>query len=211
MLGFVFERTLRQLHPFVPHVTEELWQALPHEGELLALAPWPSPEEAPTDGPAVAEMEIVLDAIRALRNLRTETETPAPEQPPAAVRAAHAEADRVLRAREPLVRRLARVASLAILPADGAPPARSARAVTVNAEYFLERPAETPGASESLARERAKLVELLEKARRNLSDEGFRSKAPAHVVAEAEAKASELEERIKKIDGQPGRSAPESA
>jgi valyl-tRNA synthetase len=211
VLTFVFERTLRQLHPFVPHVTEELWQALPHDGELLALAPWPSPMEAPTDAPAVAEMEIVLDAIRALRNLRTETGTPAAEQPPAAARAARAEADRVLRAQEALVRRLARVGSLAILPAEGAPPARSARSVTVNAEYFLERPAEAPGAAEGLARERAKLVDLLEKARRNLSDEGFRSKAPAHVVAEAEDKASELEERIKKIDGHPARPDPGSA
>ena len=211
VLLFVLERTLRQLHPFVPHVTEELWHALPHEGDLLALAGWPNPEEAPLDRPATAAMEIVLDGIRAIRTLRTEAATPAPHLPPGFVRPSDTPAETVLRAHATIVTRLGRIASLQFLAEGAEAPKGFASSVTPHAEFFIERPADSGHEPGGLTKEREKLTDLFEKTRARLADPGFRSRAPAHVVAEAEEKASELAERIRKIDENLARSAPEAS
>ena len=70
MLVYVLERTLRLLHPFMPFVTEEIWQHLPHEGEALIVAPWPQP--ATLDEPAETAMAPLMDIVRAIRNVRAE-------------------------------------------------------------------------------------------------------------------------------------------
>ena len=204
VLLFVFERTLRQLHPFVPHVTEELWHHLPHEGDLLAAAPWPDLEGVPADPPAMADMEILLDSIRALRNLRTETKTPVAEIPSVWMRASSPASAAVLEAQRSIVTRLGRVASVQVLAGDDGAPQGCAHAVTPHAEFFLPRPTNTPVEADGLARERERLVELLAKTRARLADAGFRARAPAHVVAEAEEKATEITERLRKIDGSLG-------
>ena len=71
-LSHVLETTLRLLHPVMPYVTEEIWQALPHEGETICLAPYPQADPALVDADAEAGMQLVIDGITALRVLRAE-------------------------------------------------------------------------------------------------------------------------------------------
>ena len=94
--------------------------------------------------------------------------------------------------------RLARVETLEILGPDQAPPATPARAVSSKGEFYLVL-RDAGAAGEALERERAKLQALLDKTRARLADASFRDHAPPAVVAEAEAKSAELEERIRKI------------
>jgi valyl-tRNA synthetase len=71
----VLEQSLRLLHPFMPYVTEVLWQALPQEmkqGEALILASWPMQEPARLDDEAEAQMAVLMDLIRDIRNVRAE-------------------------------------------------------------------------------------------------------------------------------------------
>ena len=70
-LVYSFDRLLRLAHPFMPFVTEELWQALPHSGDALLAAAWPAPRAA-VDADAVARFEAIKDAVRAVRNARAE-------------------------------------------------------------------------------------------------------------------------------------------
>ncbi len=199
-LLFVFDRTLRLLHPFVPHMTEELWHGLPHSGELLALAPWPTASEAPPDPEAEVAMEPVLEAIRLLRNLRSEEKVPPEAAPGAWLRPSGPEVARVLASERATLQRLARVGSLTFLgPADPAPANASGRVAPLG-ECFLERPPASPGETRALEREREKLTELLAKTRARLADDGFRARAPAEVVRETEEKAKELEARRARID-----------
>ena len=199
-LLYVLDRTLRLLHPFVPHVTEELWHALPHSGELLALAAWPPVEECPADPLAEVEMEPLLEAVRWLRNLRAEERVEPSAVARAWVRPANAEIARVLRAERATVERLAKVAPLGFLEADVPAPERTGSRVAAFGECFLERPRATAADLEVLEREREKIHALLTRTRTRLADEGFRSHAPAEVVREAEEKARELEERVRRID-----------
>jgi valyl-tRNA synthetase len=199
-LLFVVERTVRLLHPFVPHVTEELWHALPHEGELVATAPWPTVDEASIDLVAEVEMEPVLESIRLLRNLRADEHVPAGEIPPAWIRPAGPEVARVLTQQKGTIARLARVDPLELLASDApAPPGVGSRVAPLG-ECYVARPSATPVDTETLAREREKLVGLLERTRGRLSDPGFRSRAPPEVVREAEEKSRDLEERVRRID-----------
>ncbi|HYA70627.1 MAG TPA: valine--tRNA ligase, partial [Thermoplasmata archaeon] len=191
-LLFVVERSLRLLHPFVPHVTEELWHALPHPDTLLALSAWPRPDEAPADPVAEVEMEPVLETVRLLRNLRSEEKVPLEARPKAWVRPTGSEAARVLRAERETVVRLVRLGSLDFLGERDEVPPSTGRRVAVFGECFIERPVASGATAEALAREREKLVALLEKTRARLADPGFRDRAPRDVVREAEEKATEL-------------------
>jgi len=199
-LLFVVERTLRLLHPVAPHVTEELWHALPHDGELLALARWPVAGEVEPDPLAVVEMEPVLEAVRLLRNLRADEDVPAEANPRGWIRPAGPEAGRVLAAQGPTIARLARLSDVALLGPSELPPAAAAGRVAPLGECYLERPASSPARSAALEREREHLAALLAKTRARLADPGFVRGAPPEVVAEHRRKEAELSERIGKID-----------
>jgi valyl-tRNA synthetase len=210
VLTFVVERTLRSLHPFVPHVTEELWHALPHTGELLALAPWPKPEEAPADPEAEVAVGIVLEAVRTFRHLRSEHQVPLELRPAAFVRATGGATAALLAEQRTVILRLSKLSELTILPDGASPPEGTRGTVRPSGEYFLAVPEAAP-ASDTLLREQGRLSGLLEKTRNRLADDGFRARAPAEVVAEAEAKARELAERLEKIAEQLARSSKSAA
>ena len=76
VLAYVFDQTMRLLHPFMPFVTEKIWQHLPHEGESITVAAWPTVNEDLQDIEAAAEMHLLIDIIRSVRNIRAEVNTP---------------------------------------------------------------------------------------------------------------------------------------
>ncbi len=76
VLVYVLDQMLRLLHPFMPFITEEIWQSLPHEGEALIVAAWPSYREDLSFKAECDQMESVMEAIRAIRNRRTEMNVP---------------------------------------------------------------------------------------------------------------------------------------
>ena len=199
-LLFVVERSLRLLHPFVPHVTEELWHALPHPDALLAASAWPRADEAPSDPAAEVEMEPVLETVRLLRNLRSEEKVPVTATPKAWVRPSGPEVARILSSERSTVERLVRLRSLELLGPGNEVPPGTGRRVAAFGECFLERPVASGATAEALLKEREKLFALLEKTRARLADPGFRDRAPPEVVREAEAKATELAERVRRID-----------
>ena len=72
VLGYVLEHTLRLLHPFMPFLTEEIWQKLPHEGESIMIAPWPSDFMPFVNDAAEKQMTAIMETIKTVRNLRAE-------------------------------------------------------------------------------------------------------------------------------------------
>ena len=201
VLLFVVDRTLKLLHPMVPHLTEELHAAIPHAEGGLVRAPWPRSGEAPTDPEAELAMERFTEALRTVRALKAEHGIPPTELPVATVIAPGPEVGALLAAEGPRLARLARVARLEVV-APGAPrPEPAASTVTALGEFFLPISAEQAQREDrALERERERLVALREKTRGRLSDPVYRSRAPPEVVEEAEGKLRELEARMAKID-----------
>ena len=199
VLRRVLDRTLRMLHPFIPHVTEELGHALAPTGGLLAQAAWPTADEGDDDPVAEREMETVREAIRLLRNLRSEEKLPLDATPRVWVTPADPALGRLLVREAPTIVRAVRLAAFDV--GGNGPPTEGARArrVAPSGDYQMELPAESIDRV-SLEREREKLAQLLARARGRLADPTFRARAPPAVVQEAESKAAELELRIQRLD-----------
>ncbi len=80
VLAHVLDQTLRLLHPFMPFITEEIWQHLPHKGESITVSQWPTVDTRYTDHEAANEMKLLMDIIRSVRNIRAEVNTPMSKQ-----------------------------------------------------------------------------------------------------------------------------------
>ncbi|MHB1434987.1 MAG: valine--tRNA ligase [Thermoplasmata archaeon] len=199
VLTRVLDRTLRMLHPFIPHVTEELWHAIAPGEELLARAVWPVADEADDDPVAEREMETVREAIRLLRNLRSEEKVPLDATPRAWVSPSDPALGRLLMRESSTIARAVRLASFELAGASPATDGSRARRVAPSGDYQIELPVQSIDRV-SLEREREKLAQLLAKTLARLADPTFRARAPAAVVREAEAKASELATRIQRLD-----------
>ncbi len=76
VLVYVLDQVLKLLHPFMPFITEQIWQSIPHEGDALIIAKWPEFREALAFKAEESQMESVMEAIRAIRNRRSEMNVP---------------------------------------------------------------------------------------------------------------------------------------
>src|SRR5690606_35945847 len=123
------------LHPYMPFVTEELWQHLPGTGESIMVAAWPTPDDSLRDPEAEADMHMIMDVIRAIRNIRAEKAVPPGREIPAIFHA-DARAKEVLEANLSYVKTLAKVGDAAVHGSGAPKPEKSATAVTTGVEIF---------------------------------------------------------------------------
>ncbi|WP_207753832.1 valine--tRNA ligase [Pseudoflavonifractor phocaeensis] len=204
VLCYVLTQTLKLLHPFMPYITEEIWQALPHEGDYLMLQQWPEfhlnlafPEEEKA-------MELIMDAIRAVRTRRAEMNVPPSKKAHLTVATLERE---VFTAGIPFLKRLAyasevTVTNVAEVDADSERAKGMVTVITHAAKLFLPL-AELV----DLDKERARVAKELDKNRKELDkletklqNPGFVNKAPAHVVEAEQDRAEKLRALIAKLE-----------
>jgi len=200
---------LRMLHPFMPFITEEIWQKLPgrREKESIMVAPFPEPDEKFSDGPLIEEMESVIEFITAIRNIRGEMNVPPGEPVEVLLRVKEGEGmkERIQRNRR-FIENLAKVKELKISAALKRPPC-SAFAQVRGVEIFVPM---DPSRIESEVRRLQKEIVKVEKeiafVNKKLSNEQFLSKAPPEVVHQEKGRATEyqllkekLEENLRKV------------
>jgi valyl-tRNA synthetase len=182
VLWTVLEQALRLLHPFMPFITEEIWQRLPHDGESLVVAPWPRPREEHRDVRAEEEMAVLQEVITCLRRLRSEMGV-RPNVQVEAMAVPLVEGRRELLHEHALyVTSQARLSSLRLVEGVEDPTAY-ARGVAAGVEVFI--PLKGEAFSEEAERIRREIARLEEEARRfqaKLSNDQFLSKAPPEVV-----------------------------
>ena len=197
VLVFVMTRTLSLLHPFMPFVTEEIWQSLPHEGEALIRAPWPVYDEALAFPAEEKEMERVMDAIRAIRNRRAEMNVPPSRKAEVYVETAFAD---TFRTGAPFIQRLASASAVRVGESFEVPGA--VKIVTADAtiqipmDELVDRAAELA----RLSKERESVQKQLDGAQARLNNPAFTSKAPEAVVATARENAERLAEKLALLD-----------
>jgi valyl-tRNA synthetase len=179
----VFESALRLLSPFMPFITEEIWHALYNSAppaKSIALTRFPQAEDYPSDDTAVRDMEILQQLIVSVRGLRKEMGVPEKEATSIRIFAAPA-VGALAEANADLLGKLARVSGVelasAALAGDGT---RSTASFDVAVLY--ERQIDVPAERERLTKDLAKYEKGLTAADRQLSNEAFMAKAPAHIV-----------------------------
>ena len=191
VLAWVMSSTMRLLHPFMPFITEEIWQALPHEGESIMVARWPQYREELCFPQDAEEMRKVMDAVRAVRNRRSEMNVPPSRRTHLYIATASPD---TFRAEVPVLKRLAWASQVEI----GAEfdPAGAVTLVTPDAQIFIPT-GELVDPKEELARlekELAGAQKRLGTAQAKLRNEKFLNKAPAPVVQGVRQNAAKLSE-----------------
>ena len=195
VLVYVLDQILRLLHPFMPFITEEIWQSLPHEGEALIVAQWPEYREDLAFKAEESLMESVMEAIRAIRNRRSEMNVPPSKK--AALYVLTSKPD-VFREGEGFIERLAYADSVTLLDAEPADLNGMVTCATADAKLYIPM-----GQLVDIEKELERIAKELEKARKNLnslegklSNENFVSRAPEHVVADIREKAQKARDLI---------------
>ena len=195
VLVYVLDQILRLLHPFMPFITEEIWQSLPHEGEALIVAQWPEYREDLAFKAEESLMESVMEAIRAIRNRRSEMNVPPSKK--AALYVLTSKPD-VFREGEGFIERLAYADSVTLLDAEPADLNGMVTCATADAKLYIPL-----GQLVDIEKELERIAKELEKARKNLnslegklSNENFVSRAPEHVVADIREKAQKARDLI---------------
>ncbi|WP_298982859.1 valine--tRNA ligase [Caldilinea sp.] len=198
VLAYVLERTLRLLHPYMPFVTEAIWQNLPGmagDGRSIMVMRWPE-ESGQPDLEAEEQFTRLQEVIRGIRNVRTEYDVPAARRI-AALFSANEHAD-LINANLPVITALARLEPAEIVVAtELTPPGKAATLVAGGVTVYLPL-----AGLIDLEAERRRLQAELENIDRQiqrieaaLSNDAFTSKAPAHVVERERSRLAELQER----------------
>jgi len=189
VLATLLRTALELLHPFMPFVTEELWQRLPHAGEFIGQRSWPSLSPGRRDPKAAAEMERVLGFVEAVRALRAIPKLPYRELRDVSVSGADADLIELLASEQGVLERLGRISAVLF---DARPPHALSRRFG-SAEVLL------PVDSAFVEREHASLRDAIEKSEveiagieKKLGSSGFVAKAPPAVVQKERDRLVEL-------------------
>ena len=206
VLVYVFSNTLKLLHPFMPFITEEIWQTLPHEGKSVMVSEWPVYMEELNFADAAEDFEKVMAAVKAVRNRRAEMNVPPSRKALLCVETANAD---VFKAASPVLMRLAGGSSVEVGAEFSMPDA--VRVVTDAATIYIPM-----NELVDFTAELARLKKELETANKDkeffekkLNNPGFMEKAPKELVETQKAqlaktldKISMLEDSIKAIEKQ---------
>ena len=196
ILAYVLDQTMRLLHPFMPFITEEIWQNLPTSGESITTASWPVVDAALVDDQAATEMKLLVEIIRSVRNSRAEVNTPLSKKIKMMVKAKDASILSVLDKNRGYIERFCNPEEL-VLGVDLATPDLAMTAVVTGAEIIL--PLEgLINIDEEIARlekEVDRFNKEVERVVKKLSNEGFVKKAPEKVIEEERAKQQDYSEK----------------
>ena len=199
VLCYVLLRILELLHPFMPFITEEIWQALPHEGRYLISAEWPEYQDALHFPEAEAAMEAVKDAISAIRARRAEMNVPPSRKAQVILVTAQPE-NYQLGAH--FITRMAYASELTVLTAAPADLTGMVTVATHDATVYMPMAELVDIAKEleRIAAERKKAEENLRRIEAKLANESFTSRAPENVVNAEREKAEKARALIAKLD-----------
>jgi len=209
-LIYVLENSLRLLHPFMPFITEELWQKLPHTGESISVMPYPEYDADMEDIEAEAEMDLMMNICRQIRNIRSEMNIPPGKRLDVLLRLDISDQNKTNDAgnkKKIIERHFSSITTLARLntirfDSEGSPPQGSASAITDSIEIFvlLDGVIDISGEEKRLTKEITKIQKDLQFLEKKLSNAKFVENAPAEVVEKNRKKLADLQSVIKKLE-----------
>ena len=197
VLLYVLDQILRLLHPFMPYITEEIWQTIPHEGETVMLAKYPE-YNAELDYPEASdEMKKIMDAIRAIRNRRAEMNVPPSRKAKVYVATKFAE---TFRDGTQFIQKLASASEVEV--AESFEIEGAVNIVTADAKIYIPMD-ELVDREKELARLNKELEQVkkrLAQSEGKLNNQGFVAKAPEAVIEKVKGQAAKEREQIALIE-----------
>jgi len=197
-LTYVLENILKLLHPFMPFITEELWQNMPTvQGSVIA-AQWPEYKENEVHTAAEENMELIMDAIRNIRNIRAEMNVVPSRKAKLIILTMDKNIAKIMSENEGYFVSLANVSEIELAENKDKVPEDAVSAVVRGAELFLplEELIDFEKEVERLEKEKSKLESEIKRVVGKLSNEGFVNKAPARLVDEEKQKKIKYEEML---------------
>ena len=198
MLSYVLSNTLQLLHPFMPFITEEIWQQLPHDGESIVISEWPTVKEALDFPSEAADMELIKGALRAIRNTRSEMNIPPSKRAKVFV---VTEKEDVFRHGTVFFEKLAGSSEVSVSPTKDDVPENSVSCVVEAAQLFmpLDDLVDREKELARLTKEKENLEKEIKRVEGKLANPGFTGKAPADVVEAERKKGEKYKEMLEKV------------
>ena len=201
VLGYVLERTLRLLHPFMPFITEEIWQHIPHDGISIMVAEWPGNDEAGlaklvNDGDEAA-MTAIMESIKTIRALRLEVNAAPGKKSEVILNFTDEKLREVFAANEGYLTVLAAAEPVTMLAAGAEKPENAMTGVVNGVEIYLPLKGLIDVEKETarLNKELETLDKEISRLEKKLGNQGFLAKAPAEVVAGEQEKLKGYQEK----------------
>ncbi len=198
VLTYVLSNTMKLLHPFMPFITEEIWQHLPHEGESIVIERFPEYDPALSFPEAERDMQLVMDAIGAVRNRRAEMNVPPSKKARILVVSDRAA---LYKDSEAFFMKLAGASEVDIAAGREDAPEGAVNIVVGGAELFLPMAelVDKQKELERLEKEKKDLEAEIDRVEKKLANQGFVAKAPQKVVDEERAKGDKYREMLEKV------------
>ena len=200
VLWKVLDGALKLLHPFMPFITEGIWQHLPKEGDSLMMSSWPIFDDLEIDEEAESKMAFVMEVVRAVRNIRAEYQV-LPSKKVDAIVLVDGEASKLMNLEMKTISNLAGINSLNIMVSSSERPQKACVAVVSDAEIFLPLAGliDVNKEVERISKELDKMKAELASVESKLSNEAFVGKAPEAIVNREKDKVKDLNDSITKL------------
>ena len=199
VLCYVLSGAMQLLHPFMPFITETIWQALPHEGPSVMVSSWPEYDEKLNFSVEEAQMESLMDAVRAIRNRRAEMNVPPSKKAKVLILT---EKKDTFSAGAGFFPKLAYASEIELIDAVPADAAKMASVVTGDAQLYMPMGDLIDFEAERarLGKEKKKVEDDIDFVMKKLNNPKFVDKAPEKVVAAEREKADKLREHLAKLE-----------
>ena len=200
VLATVLVSAMKLLHPYMPFITEEIYQCLPHEAESIMISKWPVADEILIDPEAERGMNAIMDSIKAIRNMRAEVNANPGKKIPAIMLVSE-DLREVVAHNDSYIKLLGGIDNLELRPLNGEKPENAMAAVVTGIEVYLPLAGliDVEKETQRLSKELAAMEKDLQRAGGKLNNAGFLAKAPEDVIAKERAKYEELSGKIEAV------------
>ncbi len=197
-LSYVLSNTLKLLHPFMPFITEEIWQKLPHEGESIVISEWPKYDDELCFGVQAENMEMIKEALKTLRNKRTEMNIPPSKKAKLFIATDYEE---TFNAGSVFFEKLASASEVTVQKDKSGIPDNAVSCVAFGAQMFMpiDDLVNRDEEIERLEKEKKRLEGEIKRVEGKLSNQGFVSKAPANVIEEERKKGEKYRQMLDSV------------
>lgn len=200
VLATVLVSAMKLLHPYMPFITEEIYQCLPHEAESIMISKWPVADESLVDPEAERGMNAIMDSIKAIRNMRAEVNANPGKKIPAIMLVSE-DLREVVAHNDSYIKLLGGIDNLELRPLNSEKPENAMAAVVTGIEVYLPLAGliDVEKETQRLSKELAAMEKDLQRAGGKLNNAGFLAKAPEDVIAKERAKYEELSGKIEAV------------